>query len=96
MTEKVSKRQLNAERTVELIGDLIAFRSILYKLGFDEQADNEKLFVEMANEVGFRAPNGAELTYMGYRQMFKRADEKTLRDIIADVTSDKIVANFAV
>ena len=94
MSENLGKRQLNQLRTNELIGDLIAFRSILYKFGFDEQADNEKLFVEMANELGFRAANGTELSYMGYRQMMKRADPQTVRDMITNITSDKIVASF--
>lgn len=92
--QNLSKRAVTQAATKELIADLIAFRSILYKLGFDESADEEKIFVEMANEAGFRTTTGAPLTYMGYRQMFKRADQDEIREVVKSVSRDRIVFSF--
>ncbi len=58
--------------TNELAQDIAAFASILVKMGHCDCVENQKLFVEMCNEAGFRTITGKEFTQMSFRQMFGR------------------------
>ena len=56
----------------ELALDLASFASALMKLGFDDIVTNQKLFVEVCNESGFRTVTGLEFSQMSFRQVFGR------------------------
>lgn len=58
--------------TTELALDIAAYASLLVKMGFCECVTNQKLFVEMCNEAGFRTITGKEFSQMSFRKMFAR------------------------
>lgn len=61
----------------ELALDIAAFASILAKTGFEEILLNQKLFVEVCNEAGFRTVRGKQFTQMSFRQMMDRLPRQT-------------------
>jgi hypothetical protein len=67
--------------TTELALDLAAYASLLVKMGYDECVTNQKLFVEMCNETGFRTTTGKEFTQMSFRQMFSRLAENKKQEV---------------
>ncbi|AAQ64365.1 anti-sigma70 protein [Vibrio phage KVP40] len=67
--------------TPELALDIAAYASLLVKMGYDECVTNQKLFVEMCNEAGFRTTTGKEFTQMSFRQMFARLPQGTKREV---------------
>lgn len=72
--------------TTELALDIAAYASLLVKMGFDECVTNQKLFVEMCNESGFRTLTGKEFTQMSFRQMFTRLQphaKKQVREVFS-------------
>ena len=83
-------------KTEEIIKEIIVFRQILFKMGCDEAAENEKVFVEVLNDYGFRSSYGKELTYMGYRQMMERADQTMIRDFVLSLQHEPlaVLSNF--
>jgi hypothetical protein len=91
----ISRREIQVQ-TEELIFDILAFRSILFKMQFDECAENESLFVQMLNEAGYRTVTGKEFSLMGYRKMMERADNTKLRIMVDKLMHDPIVVNLEV
>lgn len=83
-------------KTEEIIKEIIVFRQILYKMGCDDEANNEKVFVDVLNDFGFRSSYNKPLTYMGYRQMMERADQTMLRDFILSLQHEPlaVLSNF--
>lgn len=79
-------------KTEELIKEIIVFRNLLFKMGCDEAAENEKVFVEVLNAHDFTNSYGKPLTYMGYRQMMERADQKMIRDFIESMQHEPLAA----
>ena len=75
MTELVS----SSVSSTEIALDIMAFAQICIRLGFEESVENQRVFVGMINEIGFRTPRGDEFTYMGYRKMMERLP-KEIRD----------------
>jgi hypothetical protein len=75
------------QSTTEIALDIIAFGSICIKCGFDEALMNQRLFVEMVNEAGFRTSRGEEFTYMGFRQMMARLDPVLKKKVVEECTS---------
>jgi hypothetical protein len=69
----------------EIAADVMTFANICLRLGFDESVNNQKVFVEMINEAGFRTVSGKKFTYMSYRQMMNRLDDDFKRKIIAEL-----------
>lgn len=68
-------------KTTELALDIAAFANILAKTGFEDALSNQKLFVEMCNEAGFRTVKGLEFTQMSYRQMMARLPQNIKHQI---------------
>lgn len=83
-------------KTEELIKEIIVFRQVMFKMGCDEAAENEKVFVHVLNDFGFRNSYGKELTYMGYRQMMERADQTMIRDFVLSLQHEPlaVLSNF--
>ena len=77
-------------KTEELIKEIIVFRQILFKIGCDDAAENEKVFVEVLNEYDFTNSYGKPLTYMGYRQMMERADQDMIRDFVLSLQHEPV------
>lgn len=88
----VQAQPVNGKRakTIELIKDLLALRSIFIKFGVDDYT-NDALFVEMANELGFTSTLGRPLSYMGYRQMMDRMGKWPLLEILQEMEEEPIV-----
>ncbi|URC15257.1 anti-sigma factor [Paraglaciecola Antarctic GD virus 1] len=57
---------------IELMLDIAATASILYKMGFDELVDNQSDFIRILNELGFTTTSGRSLNKMNYRMMISR------------------------
>lgn len=76
-------------KTEEIIKEIIVFQQILYKLGCDE-IENETVLVDVLNDYGFTSTYGKPFTYMGYRQMMKRADGEMMRDFITSLKHEPI------
>ncbi len=71
----------NYNTSSELALDIAAYASLLVKLGYDDCVTNQKLFVEMCNEAGFRTTTGKEFTQMSFRQMFARLPRGVKREV---------------
>lgn len=86
----MSIREQNRVKTEELVMELLVIRSILYKMEFDELADNESLFIAFVNNLDNppTTANGNPLTYMGYRQMMQRFPAEKLRHMIEKISSE--------
>lgn len=84
MTTQIQPVNGKRAKTESLIQELLVLRSIFIKFGVDDY-ENDALFVEMANEVGITSTYGKPLTYMGYRQMMARADQKMIRDFLEEM-----------
>ncbi|CAL9992254.1 anti-sigma factor [Vibrio phage K567] len=69
--------------TKELALDIAAYASLLVKMGYCECVENQKLFVEMCNEAGFRTVTGKEFSQMSFRQMFARLPARISEEIKA-------------
>jgi hypothetical protein len=75
---------------MELLLDISATASILYKFGFDELVDNQRAFVRVLNQLGFRTISDKKITLMNYRMMIKRLN-KYDRNRVVDVLEMDIV-----
>lgn len=86
----MSVREEKRKNTEELIMELLVIRNILFKMEFDELAENESLFIEFVNclENPPKSVSGDKLTYMGYRQMMKRYPENKIRMMIEKISSE--------
>lgn len=60
----------------ELALDIAAYASLLVKMGHCDCVTNQKLFVEMCNEAGFRTITGKEFSQMSFRKMFFRLPKR--------------------
>ena len=74
--ETMTKLEYNKVLSTELYYDIVAFMSVLYKMGFDESVENESLFVEMLNESDFRTVQGKPFSIMSYRLFMSRMCEE--------------------
>lgn len=84
MTVQIQPTNGKKSKTEELIKELLVLRSLFIKFGVEDY-ENDALFVEMANEVGVTGTYGKPLTYMAYRQMMKRADQKMIKEFIHEM-----------
>jgi len=73
----LTKREQNALLAQELYLDIVAFMSILYKMGFDDLADCTVKLVAMLNESGFRTVQGHEFTVQSYTNFMNRMNIDT-------------------
>ncbi|MNN83191.1 Anti-Sigma Factor A [compost metagenome] len=48
------------------------------------------MLVEVLNDYGFRSSYGKPYTYMSYRQMMDRADQKMIRDFISEIQHEPV------
>lgn len=81
------------KKTQELIEEIIVIRNLLFKLDIDS-ADNDMYFVAILAELGITNSRGEPITYMGYRQMIKRADQKWLREFVESLAHEPIAIRF--
>jgi hypothetical protein len=87
---ELSKRDVQRAKREEIIETLLVIRSILFKFGIDDTAENDEYFVAFINEL--REPpvtiTGARFTYMSYRQLMARCPEDRMRHIYDKITSE--------
>lgn len=81
------KKESVKQSTTEIACDIIAFASVCIKCGFEDSIMNQRLFVEMVNEAGFRTARGEEFTYMGFRQMMARLDPAVKKKVVEECTA---------
>lgn len=77
-------------KTEEIVKEIVVFVQVLIKMGFDEEVRNAKWLVEVLNEFGFTSSYGKPLTYMGYRQMMERCDQKMLRAFVEKISHEPL------
>lgn len=68
--------------TNEIVLDILAFSTLLVKLGFEDILSNFHVFTEVVNESGFRTERGNEFTYMGLRQTLRRLDKSVMEKFL--------------
>jgi len=87
---KLSKRDQNRIQNEELALGLLAIRSILFKTGFDDTANSDRRFIAVLNEL--KNPpvtiTGAQISYMGYRQLMARIPKERLMELYDKLTSE--------
>lgn len=66
----------------ETIKDIIATASLLIKMDRDDILDDQDLFVEFLNELGFKSPSGEYFTKAGFRQMMKRIPDDQKNQLV--------------
>lgn len=71
----------NKQKMIELALDLAAFGNIVAKVGFEDCLTNQRLFVEMCNEAGFRTISGKPLTQMNFRRIMGTAPDNVKQEI---------------
>lgn len=69
------------QKQVTLAKDIMAFALICVRMGFEDSLNNQKLFVEMCNEAGFRTVTGKEFSQMSYRHLFGRLPMRAKQEI---------------
>jgi hypothetical protein len=77
-------------QTESRIKEIVVFQQVLIKLGLEHIIENIKVLVEVLNEYGFRSSYGKPYTYMSYRQMMDRADQKMIRDFISEIQHEPV------
>ncbi|UOX40366.1 10 kDa anti-sigma factor [Aeromonas phage AhFM11] len=66
----------------ETVKDIIATASILIKMDREDILEDQDLFVEFLNELGFKSPSGEYFTKAGFRQMMKRIPENQKAELV--------------
>lgn len=86
----MSVREQKRKLTEALVMELLLIKSILIKVGREDIVENQTLFVAFINELPNppKTISGEPFTYMGYRQLMKRFDEKLLREMVEKITSE--------
>lgn len=86
----LSKRDIQRNKVEELVLELMVIRSIMFKFGLDDTANNEMAFVAFVNELENPPVSltGAPITYMGYRQMMARFQEERMMHLYDKITSE--------
>lgn len=87
MTAVKNVKKASSEEIVQEIAVII---QILIKMGFDEETKNDRWIVAVLNEFGVTSPYGEPLTYMGYRQLMKRANQTRLRSFIEKISHEPV------
>lgn len=68
-------------KTAELCKDIFAFAVLLTRFGYEDSVKNQRLFIEMLNEAGFRTVTGVKFTQQSMYSMIKHLHSNIITEI---------------